>query len=107
MRIDGMKTYDTASYGGRSVGAIHDHSNLERTCGLGEMVAVLNGLEFRTRHNDYKLRMPVHNKTYNGMEDIPFPPVPPSVLHQTTVEKQVGVGGLGRTSRINRWVGED
>jgi len=88
MRTDGDKTYDTDSFVGRSVAAVHDHSNLERTVGLGEMTAVLNGLEFRTRHNDYKLRMPVHNNTYHAMEDIPFPPVPPSVLAKHGMEAQ-------------------
>ena len=24
---------------------------------MGEIIAVLNGIEFRTRHNDYKLKM--------------------------------------------------
>jgi len=88
MRRDGLKSYHVDSFSGHSVAAIHDHSNLARTIGMGEMVAVLNGLEFRTRHNDYKLRMPGRNKTYNLMEDIPFPPVPRSVLNKHTVEEQ-------------------
>jgi len=89
MRRDGVKSYHVDSFAGHSVSGMHDHSNLINTVGMGEMVAVLNGLEFRTRHNDYKLRMPVHNnKTFDALEDIPFPPVPQSVLRQPTMEKQ-------------------
>ncbi|KAL8617976.1 hypothetical protein ACOMHN_058060 [Nucella lapillus] len=32
--------------------------------------------------------MPVQNKTYHQIEDVPFPPIPPSVLHQNTMDKQ-------------------
>lgn len=47
---------------------------------MGEMVAVLNGVEFRTRHNDYKLRMPSTTSTeYGATEEIPYPEVPPEV----------------------------
>lgn len=62
------------------VAAIHSHSNYQRLLGMGELVAVLNGVEFRTRHNDYKLKMPSRTKTnYGAVEDIPFPAVPPEV----------------------------
>jgi len=88
MRTDGDRSYDIDSFTGRSVAAVHDHSNLERTMGMGELTAVMNGLEYRTRHNDYKLKMPVHNNTFHGMEDIPFPPVPPSVLAKHSMEDQ-------------------
>ena len=51
---------------------------------------VLNGIEFRTRHNDYRLRMPSKSTSnYNQMENIQFPPVPPEVLHKKTVHEQV------------------
>lgn len=60
--------------------SIHEHSNNIRTVGMGEFIAVLNGVEFRTRHNDYSLSMPSRTSTkYNAVEDIPFPPVPPEV----------------------------
>ena len=56
---------------------------------MGELNMVLNGIEFRTRHNDYRLRMPSrHSNTYNAMENIQFPPVPPAVLNKTTVHEQ-------------------
>ena len=42
--------------------SIHDHANNIRTVGMGEFVAVLNGVEFRTRHNDYRLYMPSNGK---------------------------------------------
>ena len=69
---------------------MHEHANYDRTVGLGEFVAVMNGVEFRTRHNDYKLRMPsLHDKSYHKMEDVPFPDVPPSVLSKHTVDEQI------------------
>ncbi|KAI0230665.1 hypothetical protein LSAT2_019023, partial [Lamellibrachia satsuma] len=55
---EGTRPYHSASHTGSSVASIHDHSNNVRTVGLGEFIAVLNGVEFRTRHNDYGLRMP-------------------------------------------------
>ena len=59
------------------------------TVGMGELNVVMNGVEFRTRHNDYRLNMPVSNKTYNAYEPIPFPDVPPEVLAKATVAEQV------------------
>ena len=53
---------------------------------MGELMVAMNGVEFRTRHNDYKLRMPCRNCTdYNKIEDIPFPDVPPSVLAKSNL----------------------
>lgn len=47
-------------------------------------------MQFRTRHNDYLLKMPHRtNGIYHATEDIPFPAVPPSVLSQPTVRAQV------------------
>lgn len=47
---------------------------------MGELVAVLNGVEFRTRHNDYKMRMPHRtSQVYGATEDVPYPDVPPEV----------------------------
>lgn len=64
----------------QSIAAIHSHSNYINLVGMGEIIAVLNGVEFRTRHNDFKLRMPSPNSTeYGAAEDIPYPPVPPEV----------------------------
>ncbi|KAK2156245.1 hypothetical protein NP493_1990g00005 [Ridgeia piscesae] len=55
----------------------------------GEFVAVLNGVEFRTRHNDYMLKMPHRtSRQYHLTEDIPFPVVPPAVLRQRTIWRQ-------------------
>ena len=51
---------------------------------------VLNGVEFRTRHNDYRLRKPAqHSKNYNEMENIVYPKVPPEVLNKKTVHEQI------------------
>ncbi len=70
-------------YFSRQVASIHDHSNNVRTVGMGEVIAVLNGVEFRTRHNDYRLNMPHRtSRKYNAFEPIPFPEVPPEVTRR-------------------------
>ena len=72
--VGGLKNYQSQSHTGRSAASIHDHANNIRTVGLGEFVAVLNGVEFRTRHNDYRLVMPSKTSSdYHKVEDVPFP----------------------------------
>ena len=88
---EGTRNYysDTHGNSGRLM-AIHEHANNVRTVGLGEFIAVLNGVEFRTRHNDYRLYMA--NKTskdYHDTEEIPFPEVPPVVKNKLTVDEQI------------------
>jgi hypothetical protein len=57
---------------------------------MGEIDAVMNGVHFRTRHNDFQLRMPSKtNQNYHATEHIAFPPVPPSVLSKHTVAEQI------------------
>lgn len=85
-----VKNYETPSHTSRAAAAIHDHANNVRTVGMGEFVAVLNGVEFRTRHNDYRLYMPHRtSKEYHAYEPIPFPEVPPSVKSQPTLDGQI------------------
>ena len=61
-----------------------------RTVGMGELNMVLNGVEFRTRHNDYRLRKPAqHSKNYNAMENIVYPKVPWAVTSKKTVQEQI------------------
>ena len=51
---------------------------------------MLNGIEFRTRHNDYLLNSPHKTSSdYHEVEEIPYPEVPPSVLEKTSVEDQI------------------
>ena len=77
------------------VAAIHNHANNIRTVGMGEFVAVLNGVEFRTRHNDYRLNMPSTTSTeYHKTEEIPFPDVPPEVLQHTDVSDQATIASI-------------
>ena len=57
---------------------------------MGEFIAVLNGVQFRTRHNDYQLVQPCRDCTdYHVTNDVIHPNVPPSVLEKTTVEEQI------------------
>ena len=86
----GTKSYFTSTHTLNSVCSIHEHANYDRTPGMGEFVANLNGVEFRTRHNDYKLKMPSKtSQAYHKTEDIPFPRVPPSVLAKRTLNDQI------------------
>ena len=90
LRSTGLKTYHVNTHTGYAAAAIHDHANNDRTVGMGELTAVLNGIEFKTRHNDYRLYMPHRtSKDMNAYERIPFPDVPPEVLNKTTVDGQV------------------
>ena len=88
---EGTRNYLADTHGNsRRLMSIHEHANNIRTVGLGEFIAVLNGVEFRTRHNDYALIMA--NKTskdYHATEPIPFPEVPPEVDNKATVDEQV------------------
>ncbi|CAH1788966.1 unnamed protein product [Owenia fusiformis] len=89
-RNTGFKSYHQRSYGGFGVASIHQHNNNIRTCGLGEFSAVLNGVEFRTRHNDYRLYMPSETSSkFHEVQDVPFPDVPQAVLDQPTVDGQI------------------
>ena len=74
------------------IASFHNHGEHERVVGLGEFVAVLNGNEFRTRHNDYEVVMPSPaSSQWHATEKIPYPPVPPQVLAKRTVAEQVSV----------------
>ncbi|XP_066934848.1 uncharacterized protein [Clytia hemisphaerica] len=89
-RQHGLKNYFSESHSGWSSAAIHDHANNDRTVGMGEFAAVLNGVEFKTRHNDYRLYMPHRtSKNLNAWEPVPFPDVPPEVLNIADVDEQV------------------
>ncbi len=90
MKTQGTRPYHATTHTMRSVASIHDHANNIRTVGMGELIAVLNGLEFRTRHNDYRLYMPSEtSKNYHSVQPILLPDVPPKVRQQTKVEDQI------------------
>ncbi|XP_035825209.1 uncharacterized protein LOC106011533 [Aplysia californica] len=83
----GTKNYHANTFVGTSFISVHDHSNAINTCGMGEFIAVLNGVEFQTRHNDYLLVMPsTTSKDWHATEPVPFPPVPESVTSLPTPE---------------------
>merc|ERR550514_819078 len=75
----------------KAVANIHDHSNLVRTLGMGEVDIVMNGVHFKTRHNDYKLTMPHRTSSaWEATEEIPFPEVPPAVADPSlTTDEQI------------------
>jgi len=85
----GTRPWHNAIAGPNAIG-IHEHSNYDRTVGLGELNVVMNGVDFRTRHNDYKLKMPsTTSHEYDKVEDIPFPDVPPSVTAKHNITEQI------------------
>ncbi len=57
----------------------HDHANFIDSVGLGEIVAMLNGVKFRTRHNDYRLLMKASSNEFGATTPIEMPNVPPEV----------------------------
>lgn len=81
MLNQGTKPFYSASHADRyRVAAIHDHPEAERVLGSGEMAVVLNGIEFRTRHDDFLVQMRGSRKLGVGKTvDVPLPPVPPEV----------------------------
>lgn len=59
----------------------HNHADHKYTIGMGEIAAVLNGVEFWTRHNDYRLAQPsATTNDYHATNTIELPAVPPEVL---------------------------
>ena len=57
---------------------------------MGEFIGVLNGVEFRTRHNDFRLNQPHStDPSFHKVEPIEFPDVPPEVTNQPTVDAQI------------------
>ncbi len=90
--LAGRRPFQEESFTGRtSIAHIHNHANNIRTVGLGELAVVMNGIEFQTRHNDFRLNMKSTTTTGFAAEpvEIPFPDVPQAVLDQPTVEAQV------------------
>lgn len=87
---DGATPFDYPTHAGDSFASIHDHSPGIRMLGMGESVVVLNGIEFRTRHNDFEMKMPsTTSSRWKAVENIPFPDVPPEILQITKVREQV------------------
>ena len=86
----GTKPYHADGVSASSFLQIHDHADYKYTVGMSEFIAVLNGVEFRTRHNDYGLFKPAtNNMTYHAVVPIKHPDVPPEVLAQPTDHDQI------------------
>ena len=85
----GTRPYHIPSHSGNRIAGMHNHANFKNVLGLGELVAVMNGVEFRTRHNDYHLVQPstVSSELF-ATEQVTPPPVPYRVLNKPSVEEQ-------------------
>ncbi|KAJ9457826.1 hypothetical protein DIPPA_04223 [Diplonema papillatum] len=93
----GTDPFYTTSFSQQGAAAIHNHANTHHTVGIGEFGAVLNGVQFTTRHNDYSLAEA--DDTISAAEyistwpprakAIEHPPVPPSVLNAGNVTAQM------------------
>ena len=89
-RNGGTMSYHANGAVSHSALAIHDHANNIRTVGMGEVLASLNGVEFRTRHNDYQLKQPHSTSSdYNDIEPIKYPDVPKEVSDKATLQEQI------------------
>ena len=85
----GPKSYHSASHISDNFLSMHSHADFERTVGMGEFAMVLNGVDFRTRHNDYALVMKSKtSKDYGAVEEVPFPDVPPTINPKSSIEEQ-------------------
>jgi len=88
--FDGEAVYNDGTFSANNALSMHNHANNAIVVGMGEIQAVLNGVEFRTRHNDYNLNMPSRtSKEYHAQEAVPFPDVPPEVTAQSSVQGQI------------------
>eukprot|EP00659_Diplonema_papillatum_P003274 gene3274-5133_t len=93
----GTDSYYSASYSETGAANMHNHADTHHTVGLGEFGAVLNGVQFTTRHNDYSLLEPDDSLTVDEFKStwpprakgIEQPPVPPTVLTAGSVEAQM------------------
>ena len=90
VRRGGTRTYYIAGHTSERVAGMHEHANFRHVLGLGEVVAVLNGVEFTTRHNDFHLVKPSTESTdFLATELITPPAVPPRVLELSSVDDQI------------------
>ena len=95
--FQGTDAFFQESYVGYGVANMHNHADFRYTIGMGEFGAVLNGVQFTTRHNDYTLDKPDPTLTVEQYHSawppksklIAFPAVPPSVLAKSTVPEQI------------------
>ena len=93
----GTDSFFSGTYVGGGVANIHNHANNKFTVGMGEFAAVLNGVQFNTRHNDYSLEKADPTLTVEQYQSswppkstpISLPEVPPSVLAKSSVPDQV------------------
>ena len=96
-RWQGTDAYFHESYVGSGPGNAHNHADFKYTIGMGEFGAVLNGVQFTTRHNDYSLLQPddtlpvydYHSSFPPRSKEMTFPDVPQSVLDKSSVDEQV------------------
>ena len=64
-----------------------DLSKTKQKVGMGEMVATLNGIEFRTSINNYELKKPAKDKTFHKTENIAFPDSTATILQMRNLFK--------------------
>jgi len=78
----GTRSYYTTSHANQeTVQSMRDHAGHARKVGMGEVVAVMNGIQFRTGNNDFYLNRPHRtSQGYHDVEPIELPPVPNSVV---------------------------
>eukprot|EP01060_Flectonema_neradi_P018700 TRINITY_DN255_c0_g2_i1.p1 TRINITY_DN255_c0_g2~~TRINITY_DN255_c0_g2_i1.p1 ORF type:complete len:1105 (+),score=243.10 TRINITY_DN255_c0_g2_i1:106-3420(+) len=93
----GTDSYHETTFVSSGVAGMHNHANTHHTIGMGEFGAVLNGVQFTTRHNDYSLREADYNISLEQFtkswppptRDVEYPDVPPAVLSRGSVSQQI------------------
>jgi len=85
----GTRSFYSQVFTGHGVNSLHNHNNNRRTVGMGEVGVVMNGVFFRTRHNDYSLSQASPDSSQYGLSVYVDPPeVPLAVSEKETVLEQ-------------------
>ena len=87
---DGNNVWDDGTHFEDGTIAIHDHAENLLVVGMGQFQAVMNGVEFTTRHNDYNLVQPsLESDEYGMTEEIEYPAIPNQVKNAGSVDNQI------------------
>lgn len=78
--MGGHAAWADQAFAGRGFAAMHNHGDFMDTLGMGEIEVVMNGVDFRTRHNDFRLLTPAASREYGAVEPVAMPDVPQAVL---------------------------
>lgn len=87
--IVGGKSYWSADHKDWSFAGITDHPEQKDVLGVGHFSAVLNGVDFRSSQQTYRMEQPSYTGGYDATTSVEFPNVPPSIEKLTSVNQQI------------------